>query len=410
MRWLVANGWCSNFKLSPKIFPDSGRGLMAREPIKAGDTIVKIPSKLLITVSTVSSSGIGHLFDCGQIFSTQQVLAAYLVWEKHLGRGSFWDSYISLLPSSFNSPLFCSEDQLIGFPLFIRNKVNEMKTKLDFLFEDLLIVLSSKVCYHCNRKYSDFYTKNDFMWAWFIVNSRAVYISPSHNNDHTIKLCDDNSLALAPYLDMLNHSDDAKVQAYLLEQDGTYCLRTLVGYRKYEEVFIHYGSHSNLKLYLEYGFVLPENKNDVVSLDFSELLSAISSVFRFNAECSSYKYKMLKSHDMLKNLYLNADGFSWNVKVVIYVLLCPSTVELKSLYRKIFSDGFSPAEVDNIILVGKHLASVKSEEMLGYLRDIESLCSSEPNNESLQLCLDLLNHLSGVLNKCMTVLENSSVI
>ena len=44
-------------------------------------------------------------------------------------------------------------------------------------------------------------SKEKFAWAWFTVNTRGVYFPDQHDN-----------LALAPFLDMFNHSAHVQVQ------------------------------------------------------------------------------------------------------------------------------------------------------------------------------------------------------
>ena len=44
-------------------------------------------------------------------------------------------------------------------------------------------------------------SKEKFAWAWFTVNTRGVYFPDQHDN-----------LALAPFLDMFNHSCHVQVQ------------------------------------------------------------------------------------------------------------------------------------------------------------------------------------------------------
>lgn len=44
-------------------------------------------------------------------------------------------------------------------------------------------------------------------------------------------------------------------------------IKTLSPYKKGEQVFINYGPHDNLAMLKEYGFVLPENCYNFVSVD-----------------------------------------------------------------------------------------------------------------------------------------------
>ena len=59
--------------------------------------------------------------------------------------------------------------------------------------------------------------KRRFEWAWFTVNTRAVYLAADPREASgswgSGSQSAEDSLALAPYLDLLNHSGSVKVQA-----------------------------------------------------------------------------------------------------------------------------------------------------------------------------------------------------
>ncbi len=55
--------------------------------------------------------------------------------------------------------------------------------------------------------------RNRFAWAWFTVNTRAVYLAVDPRDPGGQKSSAEDSLALAPYLDLLNHSAAVTVQA-----------------------------------------------------------------------------------------------------------------------------------------------------------------------------------------------------
>jgi hypothetical protein len=55
--------------------------------------------------------------------------------------------------------------------------------------------------------------RNRFEWAWFTVNTRAVYLAVDPRDPGGQQQSAEDSLALAPYLDLLNHSANVTVQA-----------------------------------------------------------------------------------------------------------------------------------------------------------------------------------------------------
>ncbi|MGH0133904.1 UNVERIFIED_CONTAM: hypothetical protein FKN15_067390 [Acipenser sinensis] len=81
--------------------------------------------------------------------------------------------------------------------------------------------------------------------------------------------------ALAPYLDLLNHSPGVEVTAAFNEKSQCYEIRTGRDCRRYEQVFICYGPHDNQRLLLEYGFIAGENPHSVVYIDQDVLQSCL---------------------------------------------------------------------------------------------------------------------------------------
>uniref|UniRef100_A0A1B6DVF1 SET domain-containing protein n=1 Tax=Clastoptera arizonana TaxID=38151 RepID=A0A1B6DVF1_9HEMI len=360
LKWMTANGWKSTCNLTPYYFKSTGRGLMTKKLIKNDDILVKIPGSLLITIKAVYDSSFGWVFSRGKTFTTQQVLSSFLVFEKHQELKSFWFSYISSLPSEIYSPVFCPVDFVNIMPQELREQVISLKSNIVGQYEEVRNSLSIQdICKHCGTLLVDIYTIDEFMWAWFIVNSRAVYISPDRNTDHSISLSDSNCLALAPYLDMLNHSDVVQVQAFINDSDDSYQIKTMVPFKRNDQVFIHYGAHSNMKLLLDYGFILPKNKNDVIKLNCDDVFKTIINIFPHKQSSSKQKYNFLKSHDLLSNTCCSYDGLSWELKILIFVLLSPEHMETKTIQRKVFSSDFSIEEEKDISIIGKALLEKK---------------------------------------------------
>ncbi|XP_014680513.1 PREDICTED: SET domain-containing protein 4-like, partial [Priapulus caudatus] len=82
----------------------------------------------------------------------------------------------------------------------------------------------------------------------------SPYLSPTQKDEY----------GLAPYLDLLNHSETAQVEAGFNALSGCYEIRTLTPYHRHEQPLICYGAHDNRTLLLEYGFTLPRNPHGVV--------------------------------------------------------------------------------------------------------------------------------------------------
>lgn len=53
----------------------------------------------------------------------------------------------------------------------------------------------------------------DFLWAWHVINTRSVYMEQAKNCQVRRTPEDPDNFALAPFLDLLNHSDTAQVRS-----------------------------------------------------------------------------------------------------------------------------------------------------------------------------------------------------
>jgi hypothetical protein len=354
-------------------FGDTGRGLRAETSISKNQVIVSIPLELLITVSTVESSDIGWIFSNanGVSLFAQQVLAAFLVWEKHLGHHSVWEPYLNSVPVDYSVPLYCSNEELDVLPSILLEPILIHKQKVIDTFSDLkkIVSMHSGTCWHCSESISTIFQREQYWWAWSTVNTRCVYLDEQVLSHH-LKIQDKSCLALAPFLDMFNHSNDADVQVGLSSDGKSYDIRTLVPFAKYTQVFIHYGYHSNLKLYTEYGFILPLNPHDFIPFMFEEILNSIKYTYPEKFNCSASKLDFLKCHSLAENLSCNFDGLSFNVKAVIY--MCMTSESQKDILTlKIYSSEFTSEENMAICKVGKHLIKQKCLEFESVLQIME---------------------------------------
>ncbi|KAF9107462.1 SET domain-containing protein 4 [Mortierella sp. AM989] len=100
----------------------------------------------------------------------------------------------------------------------------------------------------------------EYEWAWLVVNTRCIYLDAKKQDTA-------DNIALAPMLDFLNHTHDAKTEGFFCTKTKSYKIKTLLPYKKGEQVFINYGPHDNCFILVEYGFVTPDNPYNYALLD-----------------------------------------------------------------------------------------------------------------------------------------------
>ncbi|KAI8320925.1 SET domain-containing protein, partial [Martensiomyces pterosporus] len=274
--WSGLRDWCKmqglpKTKLTLAYFPDTFRGMMATRDIDQGEDIIRVPERLLVTASKVrrltmarakadssSAAGMG-----GWDLSEHQSLAYWVYTEAELGQRSEWHSYISTLPRDFASvPLFVGAKWVLSrLPHSMRQKIAEQQSRL---FNDWTHTCASLSAAN-SRPVTSWRL---YVWAWLAVNTRCIHLGRhSAQTDILRPISGDDSIALAPVLDFLNHSGQADVSVRFDEKQKCFSIRTNRPYAKGQEVFISYGPHDNRFMLAEYGFVLAHNPFQFLELD-----------------------------------------------------------------------------------------------------------------------------------------------
>ena len=112
LQWLKENG-VDYSRVAIQEFSGYGFGLKAATDLKEGDLLLSIPRKMIMSVDTARKSQMGPLIEEDQILRVMPnvVLAMYLLGESK-NPHSFWLPYIKCLPSTYNTTLYFSLEEL----------------------------------------------------------------------------------------------------------------------------------------------------------------------------------------------------------------------------------------------------------------------------------------------------------
>nr|DBA34504.1 TPA: hypothetical protein GDO54_002055 [Pyxicephalus adspersus] len=290
-KWLKNRGFLDS-QLRMAHFPDTGRGLMTTRLLQPEDLIISLPESCLLTTETVLKSYLGDFIRkwCPPI-SPLLALCTFLITERYAGDQSPWKPYIDVLPSSYDCPVYWEPEIVTLLPEPIRQRAVQQRTILqEFYSSHLSFVRSLQPLYQENME--NILSYDAVRWAWCTVNTRTVYMK------HAKRDCfssEPDVYALAPFLDLLNHSPGVQVDAAFNEEVRCYEIRTKVPYRKYDQVFICYGHHDNQRLLLEYGFVASNNPHRSVYVTRDVMLQFLSSTDKQLQK----KWSLLKEHEFL---------------------------------------------------------------------------------------------------------------
>ncbi|KAJ5594473.1 uncharacterized protein N7459_000681 [Penicillium hispanicum] len=281
--WALDQGVIVN-GVTPARFPGRGLGMIATRQIKKGEAVVRVPTKVIMTVDDLPDS-FREQFPTGT--AVQAILAAFLTHggkealEKYTlwfqtwpTRQDFEDSLPMLWPTELgglkwpDSPANASSPQknlltpcISGLWNTIVKKPNTKK----YESEHQNLVLQQE--HRLRKAWTDVVSAlpetdwKTFSYYWLILNTRSFYwVGPSQEPPEDRN----DAMALLPFADYFNHSD---VECDVKFDENEYTLRATENYHEGEEVYMSYGSHPNDFLLAEYGFFLEKNESDCIYLD-----------------------------------------------------------------------------------------------------------------------------------------------
>ncbi|KZO91670.1 hypothetical protein CALVIDRAFT_336471 [Calocera viscosa TUFC12733] len=107
----------------------------------------------------------------------------------------------------------------------------------------------------------------EIVWGWLNVNTRQVWMP--------LNLSKRDNITLAPIFDMCNHTAGSGGELKLSPAKRFVDLHVSYPLRKHDEVYIQYGPHSNAKLLVEYGFILPSRDCRIWEACVADLVSTM---------------------------------------------------------------------------------------------------------------------------------------
>lgn len=418
-KFLAARGWRNENSFTVSSFKDTGRGLYAKKNIIEHDVLIELPIESMISIITLESDDefiklfeVEKFDDLKAKLSFQSLLAFYLSYQKGLDEESLWSPYIKTLPDTFSNPYFCKKSELYHLPDNLLQMVVNQHNSIKSQYEIIRKTLKEEAQQSLNL--------DTFKWAYFAVNSRSVFISwkslePLVEFSLFKELfVDEPKMALAPMLDLLNHSDRVKSDCQLShgnafieanvekfkakESKLTFQLTTRNAFKKYEQVFINYGTHNNTKLLFEYGFIIPDNQMDFLEFTLDDVNSYIKSHEELkHMTVPKHKYKFIRDHGLDNELYIDInDGLNHNFQAILSILLLPQN--LYNLTQVAFGDelNFDDVKVHAIKIVENKKNEIKKHH--------EGLIQFEELSESALMCLKYFDESIKLIDKVLTLL------
>ncbi|KAH7693647.1 SET domain containing protein, partial [Aphelenchoides avenae] len=245
--------------------PGVGFGVFAKSNIRWNEIAIRVPKKLMITAGLIAD-----MAEYAEILKVHrldpfEVLVLFFCLERVKGAESSWSAYLDVLPATFSTAIAtCPDLPLEQLPLTFRQQFIKQREEFDAI---LAKVTSVK---HVSRETVD--------WAWHVVNTRCIFVDNAPHPLVDSSKSGDN-LAVIPVMDMLNHSPEAQCVAYFDKHSQKYCVAAQNrSVQAGDQLFVCYGPHDNIRLWVEYGFRLEDNVFNRVNISIDLFIALARKV------------------------------------------------------------------------------------------------------------------------------------
>jgi hypothetical protein len=245
MQWLTTTQRLPSQKMRLELDLAEGRGLVATDDIKRGESLLGVNKSTLITVErAIEEAKLGPNHAKLQEWSILATFLAQQALALENGTAGTFGEYIRALPRRTGSVLDWPQDEvdklLQGSPS--RLAAAERQESVNAAIDEI-------------RSYFPEITVGALRWAFDILFSRLIRLDAMGGE-----------LALVPWADMLNHKPGCA--AFIDLDGGAVNLTTDRAYVKGEQVWASYGQRPSSELLISYGFApeVGENPDDEYAL------------------------------------------------------------------------------------------------------------------------------------------------
>ncbi|GMT27025.1 hypothetical protein PFISCL1PPCAC_18322, partial [Pristionchus fissidentatus] len=285
----------------------AGNGVFSLVTQRMNKHVIELPVETLLTAGRVAEmDGYRRLLEENSFHANPfEMLVIFFYLERE--EGSEWAPYLRMLPSSFDTPVALDwrlkEEDL---PASVRPFWQQQRKELEGIRERLPPLLPSPI------------DIPRLIWAWHVVNTRCIYIeNPPHPLIDTSRV--EDTIAVIPFVDMLNHSSDASCIAELDKRNGKYVVRANKAVPEGSELHVCYGPHDNGRLLVEYGFSLGEGANPFTKVLLpTDLLLALAKKTGLSIDC--HHVAAVEDAALSSTLYTSDEGPSWALRTNVRLL------------------------------------------------------------------------------------------
>lgn len=257
-------------KLGVSFFPTTGRGLITRSCIEAGEVLLEVSSTSIISWLNPRYPALFEgIFEEEGILN-DPLLAIILILLHELAQPcSHWLPYFAILPRQFNTPDYWSKEELdLLKGCEVYNTCLRRKRGLQRTYQSVILPTLKKYPVICGSSTPSFL---QYQWCVNLVQSRACYIDGFDMfNGKRSCAC----YALVPVYDLANHYElPGTSRAAVFEYDRqrqAFRMTTNWSYQPMQEVWNCYGFGPDHDFLMRYGIVSEGNESHVLRVELSE--------------------------------------------------------------------------------------------------------------------------------------------
>ncbi|XP_065320446.1 actin-histidine N-methyltransferase-like isoform X2 [Gordionus sp. m RMFG-2023] len=266
--WLKLNNLKNLEKFEIKMCENKGLGIYSTNLIRTNQTLTRINKNIILDSSSDHDLSLKSIIQNDLLLQKMQnVSLSLLLLEEMHKKDSFWKPYLDILPQTFNTPLYFSENDFeiakssLSFD-FIYNHVCSISRQYVYIYRLLKKLSQNKSSQ--NFIFYDHFTYEDYRWAVSCVSTRQNRIVKK--NDFAKE---ESILALIPFMDMFNHDGNLPMSIdYDIENQDVIIYAPKI-YHIDQQICMNYGNRSSAQYLIHNGFIPDEiNRFDEISLKF----------------------------------------------------------------------------------------------------------------------------------------------
>ena len=273
------------------------RGVFSAKRIKGNKSIIRIPRSLIIHDGMGQDSYYGRqlLRASHSDINNLQISLVVIFMLEDMRNGRHFIPYYNILPEQFGN-----------FPIFWDNKVLTLLKGSDMLNKikqrTQSFVNDYKVIARCCGGFQEEYSFKEFLFLRLLVGSR----------NFGIRIDGIKRVAMIPFSDMLNHAAEPNTNWHYDNNRSQFIMKVNNTIPIHSELTDTYGNKCNSQMLLFYGFALPENKYNQLSISLSQRgRRTRSEQKKVSLYCElrgklRKGFKDLFAHDMLTFLRISA--------------------------------------------------------------------------------------------------------